>query len=109
MMSPSGGPPRPPAPISVARGTAFGHGKVILTGEHAVVFGQPALAAGLSRGVSAVAVAGTGRLTIPAWEVSVSAGDGSPVGQAFAAILGRLEAGDLDVAVEARLPARAGL
>src|SRR5438552_2457498 len=112
MMSPSGvarstvtsalpGPPR--------RGTAFGHGKVILTGEHAVVFGQPALAAGLSRGVTATAIEGTGRLTIPAWDVSVAARDGSPVGQAFAAILARLDTGDLDVMVEAGLPARAGL
>jgi mevalonate kinase len=113
MMSPSGGPPRSPAPGAVPaglpRGTAFGHGKVILTGEHAVVFGQPALAAGLSRGVTATAVEGTGRLTIPAWEVSIAAGDGSPVGQAFAAILARLAARDIDVAVDAGLPARAGL
>ena len=73
MMSPSGGARTAAAdgasssPTARPRGTAFGHGKVILTGEHAVVFGQPALAAGLSLGVTASAVEGGGRLTIPAW------------------------------------------
>lgn len=36
--------------------TAFGPGKVILLGEHGVVYGQPALAAPISRGVRAWAV-----------------------------------------------------
>lgn len=87
----------------------FGHGKVILFGEHAVVYDQPALAAGLSRGLKATASAGTGRLTIPAWDLDLGMNDDSPVARAFAAILARLEVRDIDVAVEAELPARAGL
>jgi len=91
------------------RGTAFGHGKVILIGEHAVVYDQPALAAGLSLGVTAGATDGTGRLTIPAWGLSVRAGDGSSVGRAFGALLARLQVDDVDVSVEAALPSRSGL
>ena len=88
----------------------FGHGKVILLGEHAVVYDQPALAAGLSRGLAAVAMPGTGRLTVPAWQLDVNARDASsPVARAYAAILTALAATDLDVTVQADLPARAGL
>jgi mevalonate kinase len=47
--------------------TAFGPGKVILLGEHGVVYGHPALAAPLSRGVHAVATpARAPRLVVPA-------------------------------------------
>jgi len=90
----------------------FGHGKVILLGEHAVVYDQPALAAGLSRGLAAAATPGSGRLTVPAWELDVNARDASsPVARAYAAILGALGAADssMDVTVKADLPARAGL
>jgi mevalonate kinase len=90
------------------RARAFGHGKVILLGEHAVVYGQAALAAGIERGVEATAAAGTGRLTVPAWDIDTRRDD-TPVTRAFAAIVERLDAPDVDVTVEARLPARAGL
>ena len=43
------------------RGQGFGHAKIILIGEHGVVHGQPALAAGLTAGVQADAVAEIGR------------------------------------------------
>ena len=39
--------------LSIAKG--FGGGKVILVGEHAVVHGVPAIAAGIRRGVTSVA------------------------------------------------------
>jgi len=91
-------------------GEPFGHGKVILLGEHAVVYDQPALAAGLSRGLAAAAIPGTGRLMVPAWALDVNVRDtASPVARAFAAILAALGAAELDVIVKADLPARAGL
>jgi mevalonate kinase len=70
---------------------AFAHGKILLLGEHAVVHGRPALAAGLSRGMSAEVVDGAEpRLQIPAWGVDVTPHDDSAVARAFAALLGAL-------------------
>jgi mevalonate kinase len=89
--------------------SGFGHGKLILLGEHAVVFGKQALAAGITRGVRAVATPGRGRVQVPAWGVDACAGDGSPVGTAAARLLDRLGARDLDFQVEATIPSRAGL
>jgi mevalonate kinase len=90
-------------------GTGFGHGKLILLGEHAVVFGQPALAAGIPVGVRARATRGEGRIQIPSWNVDARAGDGTPVGTALERLLGRLGVGGLDFALEADIPPRAGL
>ncbi|HET6147063.1 MAG TPA: mevalonate kinase [Polyangia bacterium] len=91
------------------RGQGFGHAKVILIGEHGVVHGHPALAAGLAVGVRVEAVTGSGRLSVPGWSLTAKAGDGSPVGRALAAILTRLRADDLDFRAEAAIPSRAGL
>jgi mevalonate kinase len=91
------------------RGQGFGHAKIILIGEHGVVYGYPALAAGLSTGIQAEAVAGSGHLRVPAWSLDARPGDGSPVGRALAAILARLQVGDLDFHLEAAIPSRAGL
>jgi len=94
---------------TVPTGHGHGHGKVILVGEHAVVYGHPAVAAGLSVGIACRARPGSGRLRVPAWGLEAAAGDDSPVGRALAAIARRLEAPALDFDADAELPSRAGL
>jgi mevalonate kinase len=91
--------------------TGFGHGKVILLGEHAVVFGHTAVAAGIRTGVRAHASLGSGNISVPAWELEARVGDESLPGQAAKLLLEALHADphDFDFWVEAEIPARAGL
>jgi len=95
--------------MTAVLGRGFGHGKLILIGEHAVVYDQPALAAGISVGISAEAVAGDGALVVPRWSLAARADDGTAVGRGLHAILRCLRIRDLDFRVDAALPSRAGL
>jgi mevalonate kinase len=86
-----------------------GHAKVILIGEHAVVYGHPALATGLSVGITVRARPGSGRLRVPAWGLDAAASDDNAVGRALTAIVRRLDAPALDFDADAGVPSRAGL
>jgi mevalonate kinase len=90
-----------------ARGRAGG--KVILLGEHAVVYGRPALAAGLPLALEVEVAAGRGALRVESDRPEV-AGDPRPAALAAegAALVG-LDPRDLVVRVRSELPAGAGL
>jgi mevalonate kinase len=98
-------------PAHVATGTASG--KVILFGEHAVVYGAPAIAAGIERGARATAIPllkGPSTLKIGEREITADASSKEDLGRAFAALL-EAHATRLHVAVsaESELPAGGGL
>ncbi len=92
---------------------AFGRGKVILLGEHGVVYGHPALAAGIERGVHATATeASSALLSIPVWDIEVAPSSESDesLERAFDALLNVYDSPPLlAVRAEVALPAGAGL
>jgi len=95
--------------------TSVGLGKIILLGEHAVVYGFPALAAALDRGVTIDAVptpaGGSLRIDIPAWNLRVLASDDHPVARSLVAIADALGIGRPPVTLvgDAQIPPGAGL
>lgn len=95
--------------------THIGLGKIILLGEHAVVYGFPALAAALDRGVSVAAVptpaGGSLRVDIPSWNVKLTADDDHSFARGLCAIADALELGrpPLTLVGDAQIPPGAGL
>jgi mevalonate kinase len=89
------------------------HGKVILLGEHAVVYGHPALAGAIDGGVTVETTAGTGLLRVPAWKLATPATAELPaIARAYRALRERLGLsldGAHDFTVRFGVPTGAGL
>jgi mevalonate kinase len=99
-------------------GVGHACGKAILLGEHAVIYGVPAIAVGIDRGARAGAKPldrGPSRLLVRGWNVSVHEDeDGHDVARAFRALIdaSRRDRPSLEphaVEVEASLPPGGGL
>jgi mevalonate kinase len=98
--------------------TGHACGKTILLGEHAVVYGVPAIAVGIDRGVRARAVeraAGPSTLTVSSWNIAVQDDDpANDLGRALRALLETLRRDETTprafaIELESELPPGGGL
>jgi mevalonate kinase len=96
--------PRPPFQPATGRG----NGKTVLLGEHAVVYGVPAIAAGISLGATARAEPAD-VCSIRIADRHAQVGDGSELARALAQVTGALATRPYRIDVEVDLPLGSGL
>ena len=89
-------------------GVGRGNGKTVLLGEHAVVYGMPAIAAGISLGATARAVPDASA-SIRIAEREAHAGDGSELSRALEQTCAALGVAPHRIEVDVNLPLGSGL